>query len=176
MMRITSIPAKLITREVFGPPRLDGQRVDDMEISEIYRVNSSNFFNVISKICGFWVFHGFPSEFWSPFHAKIGVWIEPSSSRARSWWPAARTSYQHRRDLRWCPFLAQMDCGGIWWLMDLCHVSRGFLKISGSTWNRHPKEGEIRWTDPTLRKASKNQKIHWEVELLSNFNLQHTLL
>jgi hypothetical protein len=68
-----------------------------------------------------------------------------------------------------------MDCGGIWWLMDLCHVSRGFLKISGSTWNRHPKEGEIRWTDPTLRKASKNQKIHWEVELLSNFNLQHTL-
>ena len=70
MMRITRIPAKLITREVFGPPRLDGQRVDDMEISEIYRVNSSNFFNVINKICGFWVFHhGFPSEFWSPFHA-----------------------------------------------------------------------------------------------------------
>ena len=80
----------------------------------------------------------------------------------------------------------------LWWLMDLCHVSRGFLKISGSTWNRHPKEGEIRWTDPTPAgtpcpwlvisfhlisscRASKNQKIHWEVELLSNFNLQHTL-
>lgn len=156
------------SREVFGPPRLDGQRVDDMEISEIYRVNSSNFFNVINKICGFWVFHGFPSEFWSPFgHQNRCLDRAFFITRAllmtcgKNIFPAPKRS----------PMMPMPRpdglCGG-------CAVVDGVVScfqrvpeiISGSTWNRHPlrrvkSDGQIQ----ALRKPKNWLVISFHLQL-----------